>query len=138
MSIDMGNTGPGATLREIGVKYLFTENEDRSWKIPMLYKELRQLCGDCHMLVGGYDRLEVFDEELRFMLDENMPEHYEFTDDGNTWHTWSSFVTHVDNYDDSDDESDDDSDDARCDDESDDDESIDGSAHSPIILDSLQ
>jgi hypothetical protein len=120
----MANPVPQPTLIEIGIKFLLTEGVERQWKIPILYNELRQIRGENSQVhIEPYAHLDIFETELKCVLDAIMPEHYTFTDDGESWHTWANFATRneiSDDSDDSDDDSDgwsdDDSDLMNCDD----------------------
>jgi hypothetical protein len=116
----MANPVPPSTLIEIGIKFLLTEGVERQWKIPILYNELRQIRGENSQVhIEPYAHLEIFETELKCVLDAIMPEHYTFTDDGESWHNWATFATRNDN---SGDDSGDDSGDNSSDNSDDDDD----------------
>ena len=70
----------------IGNKYLFTPPEDRCWKIPVLYNELRRLRGESFQRFIHADYgLDIFERETKLILDSIIPSDYIFTGEGGTW-----------------------------------------------------
>jgi len=73
-------------LVEIGNKYLFMPDTDRCWKVPVLYNELRRLRGNSfqRFIHPAYE-LDIFEREIKLILDSIIPCDYIFTGEGGTW-----------------------------------------------------
>jgi hypothetical protein len=113
----------GSVTWEIGNKYLFMEDTDRHWKIPVLYNDLRRIRGDLGYLNGDVS-LETFELALKSVLDIMIPDHYTFSGDGVRFWSWPYDEANVrdEDEDDEDDEDEEDDEDDEDDDDDDDEE----------------